>query len=33
MAALANVNPYTLHDRDLSRTDADRSPAFADARE
>jgi tRNA 2-thiocytidine biosynthesis protein TtcA len=33
MAALANVNPYTLHDRDLSRTDADRSPAFADALE
>jgi tRNA 2-thiocytidine biosynthesis protein TtcA len=30
-AALANVNPYTLFDRGLSKPDADRSPAFADA--
>jgi tRNA 2-thiocytidine biosynthesis protein TtcA len=28
MAALANVNPYTLHDRDLSKAGADVSPAF-----
>jgi tRNA 2-thiocytidine biosynthesis protein TtcA len=28
MAALANVNPYTLYDRDLSKEGADLSPAF-----
>jgi tRNA(Ile)-lysidine synthase TilS/MesJ len=28
MAALANVNPYTLFDRDLVKPGADPSPAF-----
>jgi tRNA 2-thiocytidine biosynthesis protein TtcA len=30
MAALGNVNPYTLLDRDLTKEGADLSPAFAD---